>query len=53
MFGQNWLSVSGEEDENVKSLRQRQRDEQQTHFYQNCSLEPTAFGAPEHEIILC
>ena len=37
-FGGNWPSGSGEEDENVKSLRQRQR----TNFDQKSSLEPLA-----------
>ena len=46
-FGWNWPSGSGEEDENVKSLRQRwqrqwQQDGQQTNFDQKSSLEPLA-----------
>ena len=40
-FGSNCPSGSGEEDENVKSLR-KQRQRQQTNFDQKSSLEPSA-----------
>ena len=45
-FGCNWTSGSGEEDQNVKSLRQQQRQRQQqqrrTTFDEKSSLEPSA-----------
>ena len=46
-FGWNWTRGSEDEDENVKSLRQRRHqgnndDEQRTHFYQRSSAEPSA-----------
>ena len=50
LFGWNWSSGSGEEDENVKSLRQRRPydnddnndDGQRTNFDQKSSIEPSA-----------
>ena len=49
-FGWNWLSGSGEEDENVKSLRQRRRQRQQrrrtTHKFWSGKLT-WAFGSGE------
>ena len=46
-FGWNWPSGSGEEDENVKSLRQRQQQgrQQRTNFDKKNSLGPLAQGA--------
>ena len=49
-FGWNWSSGSGEEDENVKSLRQcrpydnddNNDDGQRTNFDQKSSIEPSA-----------
>ena len=49
-FGWNWLSGSGEEDENVKSLRQRRRQRRQRRRTTDkfWSEEPTwAFGSGE------
>ena len=42
-FGLNWLSGSGEEEENVKSLRRQRR--QRTNCDQKRILEPKAQGS--------
>ena len=41
-FDWNWPGGSREEDKNVKSLRQQQRQQQLTNFDQKSSLEPSA-----------
>ena len=43
-FGWNWLSGSGEEDKNVKSLRKlyNDNDGQRTNYDKKSSLEPSA-----------